>query len=129
MAVESVSGMLASKFNAAAEAVEPIARSSGFQQFTGTSDAPHGGSARSDRQSPLKDQLDDLVRNDARQNVGKAADSGHSGVASANTPPATSVKEVLNQVRSMYEFSIKATLLSSVATQGVSAVTTLAKSQ
>lgn len=129
MAVESISGMLSSNFGAAGGAVESVARTSGFHQFAGTSDAPRNGIARSQTQAGLKDQLDDIVRSESRESAGKGDDPGRSGVSGANMPPVTSVKEALNQVRSMYEFSIKATLLASAATQGVSAVTTLAKSQ
>lgn len=129
MAIEPIAGLAAHGVSPSIEAARPVgpAVSAGYSgtSDTATSNVPYKG----DVQEALQGQVDDLIKAEQRQRAQGGLGEQNSGVANQTAAPVTSVKEALNQVKTMFEFSVKATLLGSVANQSVAAVNTLAKSQ
>lgn len=130
MAIDAIAGLAANGVAPSLEAIEPVSRTAAPPQYSGTSDAAKSSAPyQGDIHEALQAQVNDLIKAEQRQRAQGGLGEQHSGVSASTAAPVTSIKEALGQVRTMFEFGVKATLLGSVANQSVSAVTTLAKSQ
>ena len=130
MSIEAIAGVASGIAASPVDAAQPVARTSMPAPYAGTSDparseVPYQG----DIQDVLQAQVNELIGAEKRIGQQGATDPSQSGVSGEPPAPAKTVNEALTQVTPMFEFSVKATLLGSVANQSVSAVTTLAKSQ
>jgi len=130
MAVDAIAALSAKGKAGSIEAAQPIGREAGPAAYAGTSDAAAGSVPfKGDVHEALQAQVDELQKAEQRLRVQGGLGEQASGVANQPAAPATSIGDAMNQVRTMFEFGVKATLLGSAATQSVSAVNTLAKSQ